>query len=648
MDFFEHRRKAQERSSLLLWLFAATVLAILLLLNTIVFILLGETVPPSAAESSALIANGTVTLFGARSPLDPLLFTTLVTGGLIGIGSFSKVIQLRSGGGAQVATLLGGREIPPGTHEAPERVVLNVVEEMAIATGTPVPPVYLIREPGINAFAAGYAERDAVIGITEGAVSALSRDELQGVIAHEFSHILHGDMRINIRLIGLLQGLLIISLLGRFLLRSGLSSHTRSFRRRNSGDSSFIFVVGGALLLVGWIGVLGGRLIKAAVSRQREFLADASAVQYTRNPDGIAGALKKIGGFTPSPAAGRGSTVRHPRAEENSHLFFGNALGSTWFPLFATHPPLEVRIQRIDPSFQPSVQKASASLSTSDALDFQLTHSIGAFSANHLEHAKAVSAAIPASRRDDLHSHGGAEAVLLALLTSPHQEVRGRQHQALEQHGSPALVRLYHSSLRSLQAEPIPPEAVLPTVDISLGVLRTLSRPEREQFLTVMRAFVLADGEVHLFEYMLHRMVEAMLESSVPGATREAPLSEEDLRSATQELFSVASHLASSREAASALFRSAFQHVLHASGLPGSERAPLDTAGRELELLDGALPRLQRASFPQKKAILEGLELIILHDNEVSKTEAELFRTIAATLGCPVPPILSAPTRLKN
>jgi Zn-dependent protease with chaperone function len=222
--------------------------------------------------------------------------------------------------------------------------LLNVVEEMALASGTPTPPVYLMdREDGINAFAAGFSPNDAVIGVTRGTATRLDRDELQGVIAHEFSHILNGDMRLNLRLMGLLHGILIIGMLGYFILRMSFFSQGRR-RSRDGKDGVPIVVIGAGLAVIGFAGTFFGNLIKAAVSRQREFLADASAVQFTRHPDGIAGALKKIGGFA------QGSSIENPNAPIASHMFFGRAT-SGFNAMFATHPPLAERIRRVDPSW---------------------------------------------------------------------------------------------------------------------------------------------------------------------------------------------------------------------------------------------------------------------------------------------------------
>lgn len=274
-----------------------------------------------------------------------LLFVAAATGLVVGLGSGFKIMQLSSGGGAAVAESLGGRRIDPRSTNLEERRILNVVEEMAIASGVPVPPVYLLEEAGINAFAAGKSPEEAVIGVTRGCIQAMNRDQLQGVMAHEFSHILNGDMMINLRLMGILHGILLISIIGQMMLRGGVYSSAFSGGRRDrgGGNKGAVILMALAMLVLGWLGVIFGNLIKAAVSRQREYLADASAVQFTRNPDGIAGALKVIA------AHHKGSDLDNPHASEASHMLFSRGGHSLFTDLFATHPPIEERIRRIDP-----------------------------------------------------------------------------------------------------------------------------------------------------------------------------------------------------------------------------------------------------------------------------------------------------------
>jgi len=333
MDFFAHQDAARRNTKRLVVYFALAVVAIVGAVYTAV----------------RLILFGVLLKQGQDVPAfwDPQVFTVTagITLAVILVGSVYKIVALRQGGDA-VAWMLGGRLLDPATTDLAERRLLNVVEEMAIASGVPVPQVYVLdKEKGINAFAAGFTPQDAVIGVTDGTVRLLSRDELQGVIAHEFSHLLNGDMRLNLRLIGVLHGILVIALIGYMILRSLRFSGGGRSSKKGGGGVIAILLFGLALLIIGWVGVFFGRLIKSAVSRQREFLADAASVQFTRNPDGLAGALKKIGGY------GTGSRLTAPKAEEASHMFFGNALKPHQFAALETHPPLGQRVRRIEPAW---------------------------------------------------------------------------------------------------------------------------------------------------------------------------------------------------------------------------------------------------------------------------------------------------------
>jgi Zn-dependent protease with chaperone function len=332
MDFFEHQDKARKNTKVLVVYFVIAVVCII----------------ASVYLACLLIFFGTQSQQHPGAPIpefvlwDPQLFLTVVIGTLVIVifGSLYKTAALAKGGSA-VAEALGGRLLSPNTTHPDERKLCNVVEEMAIASGVPVPKIYVLdNEKGINAFAAGHALGDAAIGVTLGCMTLLSRDELQGVIAHEFSHILNGDMRLNLRLMGVIFGILCLTVIGRVLIYS-----------RGGRDRNPLMLVGLALIVIGAIGVFFGRLIQAALSRQREFLADASAVQFTRNPEGLSGALQKIGSA--------GSKVESAHAGEVSHMFFGNGLGKSFLGSLATHPPLEERIRIIDPSWGGKFKKIS-------------------------------------------------------------------------------------------------------------------------------------------------------------------------------------------------------------------------------------------------------------------------------------------------
>lgn len=343
MDFFSHQDKARRKTGLLVLLMVLAVLSLVAITVAAVVLTLAffdGRLPPGVSLDQRLAY--------AWSLLDVRLAGTTAVGvlGLVAIGSLYKHIQLRAGGRA-VAQSLGATHIDPGNAALPadERQVLNVVHEMAIAAGAPTPAVYVMEDDAINAFAAGHSPQDAVIGITRGAMAVLDREALQGVIAHEFSHIMHGDMRMNLRLVAALHGILLIGLAGYYLMR------VAPLRRRTSSkDNSALvmLVIALVLIVIGFAGTFFGNLIKAAISRQREYLADASAVQYTRNPHGITKALKRIG------ANAAGSRLAATHAPDFSHMFFGEAVGGSLTSLLATHPPLAARIRRLDPSWDGS------------------------------------------------------------------------------------------------------------------------------------------------------------------------------------------------------------------------------------------------------------------------------------------------------
>ncbi len=340
MDFFSHQDKARRKSGLLVLLMLLAVVSLVAITVAAVVITLAffDGRLPGGVSLDQRLAY-------AWSLLDAPLAGTIALSvvGLIALGSLYKHVQLRAGGRA-VAESLGARKLNPGDGALTpdERQVLNIVQEMAVAAGAPTPAVYLMEDDAINAFAAGHTPQDAVIGITRGCVRQLDREALQGVIAHEFSHIMHGDMRMNLRLVSALHGILLIGLAGYYLLR------VAPLRRRSSSkDNSALvmLVIALVLIVVGFAGTFFGNLIKAAISRQREYLADASAVQYTRNPNGITKALKRIG------ANAAGSRLSATHAPDFSHMFFGEAVGGSLTSLMAIHPPIQDRIRRLDPAW---------------------------------------------------------------------------------------------------------------------------------------------------------------------------------------------------------------------------------------------------------------------------------------------------------
>ncbi|MDA0576688.1 MAG: M48 family metallopeptidase [Verrucomicrobia bacterium] len=621
MDFFQSQEVARRKTTILVVYFVfAVALIIASVYAAFLLIFLGADVPLDEAMDG-------------RSFLGVTISTLMVVIG----GSLYKTAALR-GGGESVALSLGGVAIAPGTRDAQERRLLNVVEEMAIAAGTPVPPVYLLPEPGINAFAAGYSPSDAVIGVTRGAVQQLSRDELQGVIGHEFSHILNGDMRLNIRLMGYIFGILCLTVLGRVLLRT-------------RGKKNPLPIFGLALMIVGSIGVFFGRLIKSAVSRQREYLADASAVQFTRNPGGLAGALRKIGGIT------AGSRLTSPAAEEASHMFFANGLGRAMFSLMATHPPLADRIKRIDPAFTgdftaptaPANSQTEANTAKSPpppprqppplpqhlAAAGLLAH-IGAPQPEHVAYAAALLAELPSDLHDALHSPIGARAAVYGLVIADDPAIRAQQLQLL-QDGLDAEAADVLTPILAIMPD-LPPHMRIPLVEIAFTGLRQMSAAQYDAFCAALPILVEADDQLDLFEYTLQLMIVRHLNPHFGKRPRDvAPNATlPDVIDATVALFSTLACYGHDAEAdAMRAFAAGFARV-HA----GTHRDMLPAESCSLALVGTALEKLSRAYPAVTKRILEGCVAVIAADQRVTVEEAELLRAVADALGCPAPPLL--------
>ncbi|MGO9921148.1 MAG: M48 family metallopeptidase [Isosphaeraceae bacterium] len=645
MDFFQHQESARRKTGLLVFYFIVAVVLIVLL----VYAILEGALALSGSRDASRLHTG--------FPLwDPGLFggVALLTLTLIGGGSAYRIASLASGG-HNVAEMMGGRPLQHQTADPDERKILNVVEEMAIASGTPVPPVYLLeQEDGINAFAAGFTPRDAVIGVTRGCIRNLTRDELQGVIAHEFSHIFNGDMRLNIRLIGVLYGILLISITGWIIFRSTAGSY--QYEQRRDGEKRGVNpwpLVGLALYVLGYVGVLFGNLIKAAVSRQREFLADASAVQFTRNPDGIAGALKKIG------ALAEGSRVRAPEAQEASHLFFGDAMGR-FLGVLATHPPLVERIRRIDPSFDGDFSKVHVTTPEPVAPEAesrrsltpqarpgrgvfafnaaQVVDRIGTVEPEQLAYASAILTSLPDLLKSLAYDPFGARAIVFALLLDHENETMRRSLlDRLGQHAEPALCSEVEKVLPIVHR--LTPELRLPLVSMAAPALSRLSRAQFESFVRAVRDLALADNHVSLYEYALQRLLLRHVATRYGYALSPAVRyrSPEPLVGPVRHVLGALAHVGSAQPADAA---SAFALGIQALGWPGTD-ASLPPRDLDLKSLDLALNELDAASPPLKRRILGACAACIGADGRVTLEEGELLRAIADSLGCPVPPLQS-------
>jgi Zn-dependent protease with chaperone function len=631
MNFFEHQEAARKRTAWLVVFFVIAVIAIVAAVNLAVIIVFG--LAGTQAKDSP--------------ELDPSVLgvISLITVALIVVGSLYKTAQL-AGGGDTVAVMMGGRLVSPNTPVLRERVLLNVVEEMAIASGTPVPRVYLLeQESAINAFAAGTTPQNAVIGVTRGTIDSLSRDELQGVIAHEFSHILNGDMKLNLRLIGLLHGILLIAMIGYFLLRTSSRTVRTSSNSKKGGNP--LPLLGLLLLIIGYIGVFFGNLIKSAVSRQREFLADASAVQFTRYPQGIAGALKKIGGLSAS------STLQNPHAQEASHLFFGNALSEGFSSLLSTHPPLPDRISRIDPSFDGKfpptrlVNYSARDIVEPHALASRLAESPApvtrvqqnqASTREHIEYAAGVINALPPQVLSEARDPLGAIAVIYALLLDGRDPgIRRQQVDYLNEKADPRAVnetQRVASLVSGLQ-----PEARLPLVALVLPALRELSPAQRKAFAADVVFLVKADRAFSLFEYAVRRMVLKRLLPQIDNSVA-VPARGSDPQATLRSVIGLLSTLAHEgtddpQQAARIFLAGAARFTADARSLT---MLPANECG--FRVIDAALDQLSLASLKVKQRVIEACTEAIIRDGQVSVDEAELLRVISDALDCPMPPIV--------
>lgn len=629
MDFFEHQERARKRTGLLILCYGLAVT----LITLAIYALFASLFAYASSDT-----EGAMRQTGFWIP-ELALWVAIGVPGVIIFGTVTKLVQLGSGGKA-VAKSLGGIKIDPGSANPDERKLLNIVEEMAIASGIPVPDVYLLNnEPGINAFAAGFSTRDAVIGVTRGCLDNLSRDELQGVIAHEFSHIVNGDMRLNIRLMGVLFGILMITVIGRMLFNTIYFSSARSSRDRKGGNP--LPFIGIGLMVIGTIGVFFANIIKSAVSRQREFLADASAVQFTRNPAGIAGALQRIGGLT------QGSKVKHPRATEASHLFFGEFAGKRFFNLMATHPPLQERISRLDPQglYRPTPKttkppppppSSTAQDDTSALEDFFEGKDSGSAilpGAINLAAAAMLMQQMPKQVQQASQDALKARALLYALLCADDSAIQQSQITILETNDpeTASLTREFITITRAM-----PPQTKLPAAERLMPAMRSLDHQTYKHFRKTLTKLIEADQQIDLFEFALHNMIIRHVSPAFEKVDK-AKVKYRDLPKVMEPVEHILTTLADwgndSPESAAA----AYQAGLHALGTtvardfaPG--QASLANVQQALETL------AQTAPFIKRK-LIEACKACVLSDGEVTSDEYELLRAIADAIDVPMPPL---------
>ncbi len=619
-NFFEHQDEARRTTRWLLILMTLGVIAMGVAIYALLIVAARFTHPTSADVLYPI------------QWIQPRLFggTLLGTGAIVSFASMGRVLTLSRRGGSGVAEMLGGRLVSGNPRDVLEKRFVNVLEEMSIASGMPVPQAFVLdNETGINAFAAGMATGDAVVAVTRGCLEKLTREELQGVVAHEMSHISHGDMRINMRLMGVVFGIVCIAFLGRLALRAGSSS--RGSRRSKDGNA--VAMVGLGLLVIGSVGEFFGKLIKAAIGRQREYLADASAVQYTRNPAGIAGALKKIGGFS------QGSLVQSARAEEASHMFFGD-IHQRFSGLFATHPPLTERIQRVDPSWNGSLPTVAEGIAQPDDAPIagfagsstthsasDVTASAGTLTPHAVSAAQQWLARLPPVLREGASNAFTASAIAYAMLWSREEATGVTQRQLLHTMVGPALADAAERLVPTVHA--LPRAHCIALTELLSPGLHALSPDQRARFLQAIRALMDADRHVTLFEHLLGEALATTLSASHGHARRL------DLRMVRDELSLLLSLLAQVGAATAEDANAAFQHG--AARLPELRLALLPAAEGQLKGLSHCLHALRALAPSASARVLDAMAHCALNNQNVNEHEATLIAATCLALQIPLP-----------
>ncbi|HEY5897612.1 MAG TPA: M48 family metallopeptidase [Burkholderiales bacterium] len=631
MSFFEQQHLARRNSRAMVLLFLLSVVAIVLAVDLVlvtVYWWLGYLDVPA---SSYVLAS-------------------VLTAAVIGVVSLFNIIRLAEGG-ATVARMVGARPVASATSDPLERRLLNIVEEMAIAAGVRLPQAYVMdQESGINAFAAGWNVSGTVVAVTRGALERLTRDELQAVIGHEFSHILNGDMALNIRMIGVLAGIVALGSIGGFLMRLAREGDDLRF-------AAVAFLIGLALFLIGYAGLFFARLIKAAAARQREYLADASSVQFTRNPEGIAGALDQIG------ASGAGTLIGSRYAEELSHMFFGASVKLRLARLFDTHPPLEERIRRACPQFVAADyrrRRAAAAISPASSIASpapaeiapsgrraadlgtawgrsaaQSANLVGNVTPAKMDYAGRLLAAIPGGLRACLHDAEDAAGVLIALLLAPKEDVMAQQLEALR-NGGFARLSERAAAIAPLAAS-LPPAFHLPLIDLALPALKAAKEVARQELVGALHAAINADRRVSLHEFVVLCLVRQQLGAPQKRAAGTRRLA--DLQAEAAVLLSLVAH-AGTRPDVSGARADALQAAVQAGASEMQLPAAPVLASVTLEQAGAALDALKTLAPLQKALLVKGLFAAVTADGSIRVAEAEIMRLVGASLDCPLPPLL--------
>ncbi len=613
-DFFSQQQRARDRSFLLLIYFVLAVVAIVAALNIV-------------AVVAWYLAHST-RVHPAPPPWTLYYWTTGIVLTPIVLGSAAKIWQL-AGGGARVAEMIGAQKLASQnansqSAQGSAQRLQNIVEEMAIASGIPAPPIYILESDGINAFVAGYQPAQAIICVTRGCMEKLSRDELQGVVAHEFSHIFNGDMRLNIRMLSVLHGIVMLGAIGRGMMDwSTRAIHRRKISKEEASPGAIVFMLGLAMAAAGFIGVLAARMIKAAIARQREFLADASAVQYTRNPHGIGGALYKI--MTDQ----NGSAWRSRWTEEVSHMFLADAGADT--DLFATHPPLRQRIAAIGPGLLSELEKRAKILAEAanaeerartpnfDGDEEKPKAPLAQIAHPQSATGQAIRSAIATEILNSSRSADTAEVLLYALLLAP-------------QPGRTAPSHIDSKILQQLlpQMQNLDPRFRLTVLDLCVPTLRAQNAEQRRTLVQKLRTWAWSDGKLHWVELLVIHLLGQRLVGAENKSLSMLPQRLTQYKSEATLVLSALAHAGSSNQA-----EGAFQRAM---SLLKWQQSLASEARCQPQNLEYCLQRLQKLAAQEKLMFLQACQAVILADEKVNPQEYELMRLVAALLDCPMSP----------
>ncbi|MGC9451523.1 MAG: M48 family metallopeptidase [Oceanipulchritudo sp.] len=652
MDFFQAQDNALRKTKRLVFYYLVAVVFIILAVYFAVTV--GFLVYGSLMESQyAGYAARPVRIWNPQQAL--LVGVGVVV--LVGLGSLYKTMSLR-GGGASVARSLGGEKVDRSTRDLKRKQLLNVVEEMAIASGVPVPEVYILPgEASINAFAAGWGRDDAVVAVSAGALEKLSRDELQGVVAHEYSHILYGDCRLNIRLMGVLFGILMLTIFAR-LIGHMMWGGSRGVviagggRRRGGGKGGgaaivAVIVVIVLITLIGFIGSFFARLIQAAISRQREFLADAAAVQFTRNPDGIAGALKKIGGHQDQ------GVLEHPNAAEAAHMFFADGMKHSFVSAFATHPPLEERIRGVQPDWDgkfvspPPKRRAFAEQAPARPQagpaggrmieGMAILGAIGTLSEENIATARKLTGALPEALDERMREPTGARAVIVALVMADTELDDAAQFKLVESAVSPDELEDIREAYEAVKA--LPREVRLTVLELASTTLVQSPLPGREDFLSLLNNLIQVDERLSLYEMCTRRILRERLTRTDRTGSRDGSVQYMQLKppvaKAAGNLLSVVAREVAGTGKPEELVRNAIRPLYLLNEKVAYEEAGEGATGR----LDHSLNILRSSAFAIRAQVLRAIVNCIKADGQLTPAEAEVLRMLSLSLDCPVPPL---------